>query len=1199
VRTMSPKQAEECASNRNEDSPNIPSELVDATADSSACTNGKRLGHRRHRKRSKNSLHGTSYCQSAETQMKKLLSILRPREASHRHRRQIYEYIRGLIQTAFPKAGAVSFMYGSVPLRTYLPDGDLDVGACMPTPHVDEWFKRLEELLKRESGKRRDSSAGDIYAVQTVVLVNAEIKLIKCIVNGVLVDLSANTLGAMAPVQLFDAVDKKIGKRHLFKRSVLILKAWSTYESRILASHQSLLSTYALQVMLLYVINLRHGEIGSPLQALACFLEVFSKFDWENYGVSVTGKFLLRAEHTSSNSEQKRTKGSVNDTKDGNNHSNEGINTSASQSSSGEKAVNNLEKETPVGETSLLLGTEFFESMTHLKKFAGHTQLRKPKAPFFLNKYLNIRDPLDPLNNLGRSVNLPQYYRICEAFKKGNRQLHAALEELESAKPAPLKIPLASSPRSGNVDNRDGDGIPGARPDGKKMRGLFSCFWKNTLKKLKQSPGILEVAEEFEPGRFSPGFSPFASTNISIFDEKGTLTNRARGNAPLGEYGNSIASTPSSTNESLEAVVSGGVKYAGAPDPIRLEESKDDKQLVKKHSGGNLDGQVAQSDSSLVTNNLRRNTQTENLNHGQIVDNGLLNVAKNDQENHAAKTEKTVAISNAKEDYPHLSSLNAPISRFRNEECKGNSEFDSAEIKQTVKAFLRSKPRGVWGTAKLSAAQRLRRAAEKERKEANDTHKPIATPKGVNEFAENRKGMMSSQDKTKNEEKGSQNCHRESTEEQKHRNSGVSTKTSDSVASPNPMSWTWHNRLSVTSTEIKAESESSLRTGRSIVIDQSMKSENSRASKGRIQDRRQESNSRDENENDNHLDEGVESASVAAQVRDLAQNQSQFESNEENISEGYLDFSSDTKGFAEQMSFLQKTWVDMAPKGDGTRDNAETEQGSEEKSAKEGREIKDPKKGCSRRSNSGKHHRHHTRNGTRNGNTQVMKKKNSVHSVPIEMTRIYAQPPMTYGPPVDYRFPQPYNSFPPGVQGEYYGHPYCHDHNIRGRGRRTRDRGRRGRGKHDNHGLRRHGMWAGHQDYVYSMQFPQSNQRPLAHMPRGSRGYVQHQRGNVRMGSTERGTELENGMRFAHPPPNVYRHVQDRRSNTIGRNASSGSNKQKKKREGGPAFVRAAKRDISGFLRNPPKAETKDVSAADDFKEKMAKEDVNIPPERR
>lgn len=61
-------------------------------------------------------------------------------------------------------------------------------------------------------------------------------------------DLSANTLGAMAPVQLFDAVDKAIGKKHLFKRSVLLLKAWSTYESRILASHQSLLSTYALQV---------------------------------------------------------------------------------------------------------------------------------------------------------------------------------------------------------------------------------------------------------------------------------------------------------------------------------------------------------------------------------------------------------------------------------------------------------------------------------------------------------------------------------------------------------------------------------------------------------------------------------------------------------------------------------------------------------------------------------------------------------------------------------------------------------------------------------------------------------------------------------------------------------------------------------------------------------------------------------------
>lgn len=78
-----------------------------------------------------------------------------------------------------------------------------------------------------------------------------------------------------------------------------------------------------------------------------------------------------------------------------------------------EESVKTDEHETSAenNEDSLKLGVKFFEGMSHLKKFAGHTQLRRPKPPIFMNKFLNIRDPLDPLNNLGKEPLLTHFGR--------------------------------------------------------------------------------------------------------------------------------------------------------------------------------------------------------------------------------------------------------------------------------------------------------------------------------------------------------------------------------------------------------------------------------------------------------------------------------------------------------------------------------------------------------------------------------------------------------------------------------------------------------------------------------------------------------------------------------------------------------------------------------------------------------------------
>jgi hypothetical protein len=61
-------------------------------------------------------------------------------------------------------------------------------------------------------------------------------------------------------------VDRHIGHDNLFKRSIILVKAWCYYESRVLGAHHGLISTYALETLVLYIFNLFHASLHSPLQ---------------------------------------------------------------------------------------------------------------------------------------------------------------------------------------------------------------------------------------------------------------------------------------------------------------------------------------------------------------------------------------------------------------------------------------------------------------------------------------------------------------------------------------------------------------------------------------------------------------------------------------------------------------------------------------------------------------------------------------------------------------------------------------------------------------------------------------------------------------------------------------------------------------------------------------------------------------------
>ncbi|VFQ69632.1 unnamed protein product [Cuscuta campestris] len=300
-----------------------------------------------------------------------ILGKVRPTAVSEERRRAVIDYVQRLVRRSL---ACEVFPYGSVPLKTYLPDGDIDLTAFGGPMMEDALASDLVSVLEEE-GKNK----GAEFIVKDVQLIRAEVKLVKCIIQNIVVDISFNQIGGLCTLCFLEQVDHLIGKDHLFKRSIILIKAWCYYESRILGAFHGLISTYALETLVLYIFHLFHSRLDGPLAVLYRFLDYFSKFDWEKCCISLNGPIRI--------------------------------------SSLPEIVAEALEN----GGSDLLLSNDF---LIHCAvTFSVPSREVGTNSQTFVLKHLNIVDPLKETNNLGRSVSKGNFYRIRSAFAYGFRKL--------------------------------------------------------------------------------------------------------------------------------------------------------------------------------------------------------------------------------------------------------------------------------------------------------------------------------------------------------------------------------------------------------------------------------------------------------------------------------------------------------------------------------------------------------------------------------------------------------------------------------------------------------------------------------------------------------------------------------------------------------------------------------------------------------
>ncbi|KAH9732317.1 NTP transf 2 domain-containing protein [Citrus sinensis] len=320
----------------------------------------------------------------AEERTAELIACIQPNPFSEERRNAVADYVQRLISKCVPCQVANFYIYvftfGSVPLKTYLPDGDIDLTAFSDNQTLkDTWAHQVRDMLENEEKNEHAE-----FRVKEVQYIQAEVKIIKCLVENIVVDISFNQLGGLCTLCFLEEVDHMINQNHLFKRSIILIKAWCYYESRILGAHHGLISTYALETLVLYIFHVFNNSFAGPLEVLYRFLEFFSKFDWDNFCLSLWGPVPI-------------------------------------------SSLPDVTAEPPRKDGGVLLLSKLFLdacSSTYAVFPGGQENQGQP----FVSKHFNVIDPLRVNNNLGRSVSKGNFFRIRSAFAFGAKRLARLLD---------------------------------------------------------------------------------------------------------------------------------------------------------------------------------------------------------------------------------------------------------------------------------------------------------------------------------------------------------------------------------------------------------------------------------------------------------------------------------------------------------------------------------------------------------------------------------------------------------------------------------------------------------------------------------------------------------------------------------------------------------------------------------------------------
>lgn len=398
----------------------------------------------------------------------------------------MFKHVQEVVQVQLPDCKI--FPVGSFPLKTYLPYSDVDMVMFLPRRSTSmnrsegkvvaasAWNGRgwsdepgCDDVETRGAGRetalvaanqalcmaaastkrgypgrspRRHSVATAKPEIRSVSFINARTPIVKMVVGNMVVDLTENQGGSVAAAALLEEADNLIRRDHLFKRSLLLLKAWAWCETprlvgkRVLGAQEGGLTSYGLSVMVLHLFAVKSSAdtLSHPLDVLLRFFEVYSEFDWDRYCLTLDGPVPVdsvckpfprggfQSEIDAGSRIQPLVRKVLAELSPKVDQEQE---QEKEQEKKAKEKVKEKEKAGRRGRRSSRhpRSPEGYGEDSPSAHADGETPSVPSPVPHFPRRTCNILDPLNALNNLGHSVLKPNLEALERALQQGREKL--------------------------------------------------------------------------------------------------------------------------------------------------------------------------------------------------------------------------------------------------------------------------------------------------------------------------------------------------------------------------------------------------------------------------------------------------------------------------------------------------------------------------------------------------------------------------------------------------------------------------------------------------------------------------------------------------------------------------------------------------------------------------------------------------------
>lgn len=232
-----------------------------------------------------------------------VLFLLLPQKDNLSQRSEVRNFVCTEI---FKSLGVQALDVGHYRLRCFLPDEAIELGITIGADNENKWCEKLVQdfasLMCLEGSFDRINALVDNGADSSLVISNLRVTppnnkssgpwKLQFTVGSVAVIISTVSKADLCIIAFLEEVDKLVGRDHLFKRSVILIKAWYCHESGSITGSTNVssnLNPWLLCSLMCCVYNKYHERIFHPLHAMILFFTEYAYFDWKSRVSTIYG----------------------------------------------------------------------------------------------------------------------------------------------------------------------------------------------------------------------------------------------------------------------------------------------------------------------------------------------------------------------------------------------------------------------------------------------------------------------------------------------------------------------------------------------------------------------------------------------------------------------------------------------------------------------------------------------------------------------------------------------------------------------------------------------------------------------------------------------------------------------------------------------------------------------------------------------